>query len=229
MSRLKHLAKGRGRWWVLGGVAILGLTVVVAPSVWVARSASGQVHTLEDTPDRSVAIVFGAGLNAQGEPTPFLEGRLEVARRLYEQGSVDAILVSGDNRTHEYDEPTAMRNHLVQAGIPRDRVVRDFAGRDTYDTCVRAKKIFRTPDAIVVSQSYHVPRAVAVCNAIGLDTVGVGDDSARQYAGPYRAGEQREYLASIKAAVDVLSRREPILGDIESGITEALARPRQQD
>lgn len=216
------MVKGRRRWWALGGAACLGLAVVIAPNVWVSHSASGQVHTLQDTPHKSVAIVLGAGLTAEGRPTPFLEGRLEVARRLYEQGSVDAILVSGDNRSHQYDEPTAMRDHLIDVGIPRDKVVRDFAGRDTYDTCVRAKRIFEVPDAIIVSQSYHVPRAVAVCNAIGLDTVGVGDDSAKRFAGAYRSGEQREFLANIKAAADVLSRRDPVLGDVEPGITTAL-------
>lgn len=219
----------RRRWWVLGGLIGVGLAALIAPNVWVARSASGQVHTLQDVPDRSVAIVLGAGLTPQGRPTPFLEGRLEVARRLYEQGSVDAILVSGDNRTHQYDEPTAMRDHLVAAGVPRERVVRDFAGRDTYDTCVRAQRIFRVPDAVIVSQSYHVPRAVAVCNAIGLDTVGVGDDSAKQFPGPYRSGAQREYLANVKAAVDVLSHRDPVLGEVEPGITDALSRPRSPE
>lgn len=216
------MVTGRRRWWALGGVVVLGLAVVIAPNVWVSRSSSGQVHTLEDVPHKSVAIVLGAGLTAEGKPTPFLEGRLDVARRLYEQGSVDAILVSGDNRTHQYDEPTAMRDRLIEAGIPPDKVVRDFAGRDTYDTCVRAKRIFRVPDAVIVSQSYHVPRAVAVCNAIGLDTVGVGDDSAKRFAGPYRSGEQREFLANIKAAADVISHRDPVLGDVEPGITKAL-------
>lgn len=220
------MVRGRRRWWAAGGVLALGVAAIVAPNVWVARSASGQVHAVEDAPHRSVAIVLGAGLTAQGRPTPFLEGRLDIARRLYEQGSVDAILVSGDNRTHAYDEPTAMRDHLVEAGVPTEQVVMDFAGRDTYDTCVRAKRIFEAPDAIIVSQSYHVPRAVAVCNAIGLDTIGVGDDSARRFAGPYRAGEQREYLANVKAAVDVLSRRDPVLGEVEPGITDALARAR---
>lgn len=221
--------RGRRGWWALGGVVALAVIAVGAPNVWVARSASGQVHGLADAPDRSVAIVLGAGLTEEGRPTPFLEDRLDIARRLYEQGSVDAILVSGDNRTHSYDESTAMRDHLVEAGVPTDRVVMDFAGRDTYDTCVRAKRIFEVPDAIIVSQSYHVPRAVAVCNAIGLDTVGVGDDRARRFAGPYRAGEQREYLANVKAALDVLSRRDPVLGDVEPGITDALAQARTDD
>ncbi len=203
-------------------VGLLLLSALVGPTVWVARSADGHVHTVEDAPRRAVAIVLGAGLTAQGEPTPFLEGRLEVARRLYEEGRVDAVLVSGDNRTHEYDEPSAMRDHLVDAGVPKDRVVRDFAGRDTYDTCVRAKRVFEVPDAIIVSQEYHVPRAVAVCRAIGLETVGVGDESARRYEKAWSSGEQREYLANVKAAVDVLGRRDPVLGPPEPGITEAL-------
>lgn len=223
------MVRGRRRWWALGGVVSLAAAAVVGPNIWVASSADGQVHTVEEAPERAVAIVLGAGLTAQGEPTPFLEGRLEVAHRLYEEGRVDAVLVSGDNRTREYDEPTAMRDHLVDAGIPKDRVVRDFAGRGTYDTCVRAKEVFAVPDAIIVSQSYHVPRAVAVCNAIGLDTVGVGDESAREQEQAWSSGERREYLANVKAAADVISHRDPVLGSTEPGITEALEQARSED
>lgn len=216
-------------WWAVGGLAALAAATIVGPNVWVASSAEGLIHDLEDAPVRSVAIVLGAGLTAQGQPTPFLEGRLDVARRLYEEDRVEAILVSGDNRTSSYDEPSAMRDHLVDAGVPADRVVVDFAGRDTYDTCVRAQRIFEVPDAVIVSQAYHVPRAVAVCNAVGLDTIGVGDESAREHESAWQSGERREYLANVKAAADVLSRRDPVLGDVEPGITEALDRARAED
>lgn len=200
------MVRSRRRWWVVGALAGLAVATVVGPNVWVSRSADGQVYPVEEAPHRSVAIVLGAGLTPEGRPTPFLAARLDIAR-----------------------EPTAMRDHLVADGVPSEQVVLDFAGRDTYDTCVRAKRIFEVPDAIIVSQGYHVPRAVAVCNAIGLDTIGVGDETARQWSGAWRSGRQREYLANVKAAADVLSGRDPVLGEVEPGITEALARARADD
>lgn len=218
----------RRRWWALGGAATLAVAALVTPTVWVSQTSDAQIHSVDEAPDRSVAIVLGAGLDVDGQPGSFLQGRLDVARRLYEEGRVEVILVSGDNRTDSYNEPSAMRADLVEAGVPGDRVVMDFAGRDTYDTCVRAKRIFEVPDAIIVSQSYHVPRAVAVCEAVGLDTVGVGDESAREHADAWRSGEQREYLANVKAAADVLRRRDPVLGDVEPGVTEALERARAE-
>lgn len=194
----------RRRWrWLVGGVVLLVVLVVAGPNIWVARTSEDHVYTAEDAPHRSVAIVLGAGLDAEGEPTPFLAARLDIARDL--------------------------ADHLVDAGVPRERVVRDFAGRDTYDTCVRARRIFEVPDAVIVSQGYHVPRAVAVCRAVGLATVGVGDETMRRYSGPWRSGQQREYLANVKAALDVVTGRDPVLGPVEPGITEALEQAAVDD
>lgn len=89
------------------------------------------------------------------------------------------ILVSGDNRTHAYDEPRSMRDDLVAAGVPTEAVVLDFAGRDTHDSCQRAHRIFGVDGVTVISQRYHVGRAVALCRAAGMTTNGVGDTSMR--------------------------------------------------
>ena len=110
-----------------------------------------------------MAIVLGASVWAPGEPSPWLKYRLETAAGLYQSGRVDAILVSGDNSRIDYDEPTAMRDYLVGLGIPSEAIALDYAGFDTYDTCVRAHKIFGVDEALLVSQDFHVSRAVAVC------------------------------------------------------------------
>ncbi|WP_245617064.1 SanA/YdcF family protein [Knoellia subterranea] len=89
------------------------------------------------------------------------------------------LLVSGDNRTHAYDEPTAMRDYLVEHGVPTEAIVLDFAGRDTYDSCQRAHRIFGVDEVTVISQKYHVGRAVALCRAAGMTTTGVGDTLMR--------------------------------------------------
>ncbi len=200
----------------------LVLLLALGPWAWVSWSSRGHVHTVDAAPSAPVALVLGAGLNPDGSPSAFLTARLEVAKALYDSGRTRVLLVSGDNRVANHDEPTAMRDWLVGNGIPADAVVRDFAGRDTYDSCVRAKRIFGVDRALVVSQGYHLPRAVTTCRAVGLDAEGVGDWTARQYASVWAAGERREKLAVAKAVLDVVSGRDPVLGPVETSVQDAL-------
>jgi len=205
-----------------GALAALGLAVPVGANLWIGDQADGQVYAAADVPPAPVALVFGAGITADGRPTPYLAYRLDVAKTLLDTGKVEVILVSGDNRTHDYDEPTAMLDYLVAQGVPADRIVRDFAGRDTYDSCARAQRIFGVQRVIAVTQEFHLPRAVATCRALGLDADGVGDTVGKRYSGPWTAGARREKLAAIKAAYDVMSGRDPILGPQEPGVHDAL-------
>ena len=116
-----------------------------------------------------------------------------------------------------------MRDWLAAHGVPADAVVRDFAGRDTYDSCTRAARIFGVDRVLVVSQGYHLPRAVTTCRAVGLDAEGVGDWTARAYPAQWTAGERREKLADAKTVIDVLSGRDPVLGPVETSVHDALA------
>ena len=167
--------------------------------------------------------MFGAGLDALGVPMPFLSARLDLAAGLYKDGKVRVLLVSGDNRTADYNEPDAMRAYLISAGVPADRVVTDYAGRDTYSTCVRAKRIFGVDAAILVSQTYHLPRALAACRSVGIDAWAVGDESVS--ASPEWPGYvAREVGADIKLLWDLLTGREPVLGKPESSVRDALAK-----
>lgn len=191
-------------------------------ALWTRSSASGRLYDVATVPPRDVALVLGAGLRSDGTPTPYLAGRLDIARDLYVRGAVRVILVSGDNRTEAYDEPGAMRRYLLEAGIPAEHIAMDCAGLDTYDSCYRAAAIFGIRSIVVVSQTYHVPRALAVCRALGLDAVGVGDDTGRASPATWEAGEQRELLAAVKAAWDVASQRTPILGPQETVVTDVL-------
>ncbi|WP_435150008.1 SanA/YdcF family protein [Micromonospora aurantiaca (nom. illeg.)] len=120
-------------------------------------------------------------------------------------------------------EPEAMRRWLVDRGVPAEKTVLDHAGFDTYDSCVRAYRVFGVRRATVVTQSFHLPRAVALCRDAGIDTVGVGDDTARRYADQWRISSVREYGACVKAAADVLTGRDPVhLGRRETGVDDAL-------
>ena len=208
---------------MLAALVIVALAIVLGPWVWVSAASRGPVHTVGSAPEAPVALVLGAGLNPDGPPSPFLAGRLEVARQLHASEQVRVLLVSGDNRVVNYDEPTAMRDWLVERGVPASDVVLDFAGRDTYDSCVRAKRIFGVDRLLVVSQGYHLPRAVTTCRAVGLDADGVGDWTAKRYAGVWESGERREKLAAVKAVIDVMTGRNPVLGEPETSVQDALA------
>lgn len=207
---------------------VIGLLAVLVPWTWVLVASVGRVDDaaeVADAPEAPVALVLGAGLQG-GRPSPYLAARLDTAAELYEAGKVRVLLVSGDNRTHAYDEPTAMRDYLVAQGVPPEVVVLDFAGRDTYDSCQRAHRIFGVDEVTVVSQRYHVGRAVALCRAAGMTTHGVGDSTMRsRFPRQWWIGWAREKLANLKAVGDVLTGRDPVLGNPEPGVRDALARP----
>ncbi|NLT30319.1 MAG: DUF218 domain-containing protein [Propionibacterium sp.] len=206
---------------VTGGALLAGL------SLWTHRSAEGRVFDAASAPARPVALVLGAEIYPNGMPSPFLKGRLDLALELYRQGKVEVLLVSGDNGTHAYNEPRGMRNYLISHGVPPEHVVADFAGFDTYDSCVRAGRIFGVDELTIVSQTYHLPRAIATCRAVGVDAIGVGDESVREgHRRTWRHGIRREVLANLKAGWDIVTRREPTLGPPETGVQEGLATPR---
>jgi SanA protein len=125
-----------------------------------------------DIPKRQVAIVFGAGYWPSGRLSDILRDRLDAAIELYRAGRVDVLLFSGDNRVVEYNEPAVMREYALSQGIPDEAIVLDYAGRRTYDTCYRARDIFQVTDVILVTQRYHLPRALATCEGLNLDAVG---------------------------------------------------------
>ncbi len=120
-----------------------------------------------------IAIVFGAGIWENGELSPVLYDRVITAVELYRAKRVKKILMSGDNSTENYDQPTAMKIQAIKLGIPEEDIVLDFAGRRTYDSCYRAAKIFGVEKAILVTQEFHQPRAVYLCENAGIDSIGI--------------------------------------------------------
>jgi len=209
---------------VLAGLVAVPAVVLGGCWAWVDASTARQRFAVADVPARAVAIVFGAAVRSDHTPSQYLAARLDVARELWAAGKVRVILVSGDNRARNYDEPTAMRDYLVGAGVPAAVVVRDFAGFDSYATCVRALDVFGVTGAIVVSQEYHLPRVVRICRSVGIDAVGAG---SRVGAGTptWTAGVRREVVADVKAVWDVVTRPAPQFdGPRESSVTDALTR-----
>ncbi len=201
----------------------LSAAALVAGSVaYMRTAAAGHLYGESDVPPAPVALVLGAQVYPDGTPSTFLAARLEVARRLYETGKVQVLLVSGDNMAVEYNEPEAMRAYLIRAGVPAEKIVADYAGFDTYDSCVRARRIFGVTKLIVVSQSYHLPRAVGTCRRLGLDASGVGDESSRRSAA-WTRGYLRDQLACVKSVIDLTTSRTPVLGPRETSVDRALA------
>ncbi|MFC4912367.1 SanA/YdcF family protein [Actinomadura gamaensis] len=219
-GRLRHRG---GPLLVLAG---LGAFAALLPTGWAYAETAKYRLSVEDVPETPVALVLGAGV-ANGQPSPLLARRLDLAAELYRRGKVKVLLVSGDNSTKDYDEPTTMRDYLVRAGIPEDRIVRDFAGLDTWDSCVRARQIFGVERATVVTQRFHLPRAVALCRAAGIEAYGVGDQSMG--GGRTDAtinGYLREPLAMLKAVGSATLKPGPKIGGApEPGVHAALALP----
>jgi vancomycin permeability regulator SanA len=198
-----------------------GCVLALLPSTWLYVSTQGRLRTPADAPRTAVAVVFGAGL-WDGEPSPYLAHRLDAAAKLYREGRIEVVLVTGDNSREDYDEPDAMRAYLTRHGVPGARIVSDYAGFDTWDSCVRARKIFGVDKAVLISQGFHIRRAVALCEAAGITSYGVGVTDRHDVTWYY--GGARELFAAGKAALDVVFRPDPrFLGPKEPGVTKALA------
>jgi vancomycin permeability regulator SanA len=206
--------------WSVGaavlGVGALGVTAAVGTSIGIVRSAAaGHLYALDQVPSAPVALVLGAQVYPSGMPSRFLRARLDLALLLLQRGTVDRLLLSGDAQAPEYDEPAAMEAHLVAAGVSQDRLIRDPYGLDTYDSCVRARYVYGVERAVMVTQTYHLPRAVGTARLIGLDAVGVGDRTVRVREGgdalnePWVRGWLRDQVACVKTVWDVGTRRSP--------------------
>ncbi|MFD2683827.1 vancomycin high temperature exclusion protein [Streptomyces phyllanthi] len=205
--------------------AVMLLCVLaLLPATWMFTVADGRLRTVGSVPRTEVAVVFGAGL-WDGEPSPYLAHRLDAAAELYREGRIEVVLVTGDNSRKDYDEPDAMRAYLTARGVPDGRVVSDYAGFDTWDSCVRAKKIFGVDRAVLISQGFHIRRAVALCEEAGVSSYGVGVDAVHDVTWYY--GGVREIFAAGKAAVDAVFEPDPrFLGAREPGVERALASER---
>lgn len=205
--------------------AVMAVCVLaLLPSAWLYTVTGDRLRTTADVPRTEVAVVFGAGL-WDGEPSPYLAHRLDAAAALYRAGRVKVVLVTGDNSRVDYDEPDAMRTYLRKKGVPTERIVSDYAGFDTWDSCVRAKKIFGVDRAVLISQGFHIRRALALCEAAGVTSYGVGVDEWHDVTWYY--GGTREVFAAGKAALDALFQPDPrFLGPRETGVARALASAR---
>lgn len=203
-------------WRVLSMLTLLGLLAFFLPRIATSFYALFRTFSIETVSPAPVAIVFGAGLRRDGMPTAVLRDRVETAAQLYFAGKVEVLLLSGDNRFDEYNEPEAMRRYALGLGVPEEAMVLDFAGRRTYDTCYRARHIFGVETAILVTQKFHLSRALFTCNALGLDAAGVEADNYYYLKRSRFYWNVREQFATVGAFWDVFVKRPlPVLGEPE--------------
>ena len=195
-----------------GGLGLFGLLI---PRFIILLYAQPRTFSAADVPARRVAIVFGAGIR-NGQPSPVLRDRVQTAANLYFSGKVEKILMSGDNRFVDYNEPEAMRQYAITLGVPDTDIVLDYAGRRTYDTCYRARDIFQLDSVILVTQDFHLPRAIYLCNMLGVDGVGVPADIQYYRKISRLIWNVRETLAIFGAITDVMYVKPiPVLGEAE--------------
>ena len=197
-------------------LSLLILFGLFLPKLILLLYAAPRTFTVDTVPAERIAIVFGAGLRKDGTPTAILKDRVETAAQLYQQGKVNKLLMSGDNRFVEYNEPEAMRQYALDLGIPDKDIVLDYAGRRTYDTCYRAKAIFQVDSAILVTQNFHLPRALFLCNWFGVKSTGVEANNIYFRKISRFVWNARELFATAQAALDVyVFKPLPVLGNPE--------------
>lgn len=186
------------------GIALLAFAGVNLVVWWPART--GIVEPSEARPAQA-ALVLGAGVWPDGRPTPVLKDRLDTGLDLYRSGKVGKILCTGDHGQDDYDEVNAMRRYLEEHGVPPEDIFMDHAGFDTYDSMYRARQVFEVQSAVVVTQEFHLPRALYLARSMGIRAEGVS--ATRQ---PYLDDgwySVRELAARVKAFAEVAARREP--------------------
>ncbi|WP_375768491.1 vancomycin high temperature exclusion protein [Archangium gephyra] len=196
------------RRWVLGLLAmglaaVLGVWVV---SFYVEKRYADRIIPRAEAPQAPVALVYGAGLAPGGVPSPVLAQRLDAAIALYRAGTVDTLLLSGDNSDPFHDETRAMLRYVLDRGVPPGAVEEDDAGLSTYDSSVRAHTVFGVREAVLVTQRFHLTRALYIANSVGIDAWGVAADEGRPRTRRYAL---RETFSRVLALGMVLAEAEP--------------------
>ncbi len=191
---------------------VLVVLVLWAPTIYVNLSTRSVRYELSrvniaKVPKHDVGIVLGAALRKKGtEPSAYLKWRINTAVKLYKAGKVDRLLMSGDGSYYDHDEPYIMRREAIAQGVPADKIEMDKFGFDTYDSCSRAQKYRGITSAILITQGYHLPRAVYSCQVIGMDAIGVNAQSQPREGWSVYA-VVREWLSTDKLFIQLADHK----------------------
>lgn len=198
---------------VLTSVAALGLAAVISVAsvnAHIYRRGQELVRSLDQVRPVKVGLVLGAYVYPDGTPCSALEDRLLTGLALYRAGKVEKLLLSGDHGRDDYDEVNAMRAYLERCGVPKHHLFLDHAGFDTYNSLVRARDVFGVRDLVLITQRFHLLRALYIASALGLKAVGVEAD--RRRLADMATLQLREVGARVKAFAEVTVRRAPVYG-----------------
>ena len=210
MNKLSVIRKKKilGVLLAMAIVAVCVVAFVMISNVLMVKIQGKKIVSEADAGkiDAECIMILGAGVRGNS-PSPMLRDRLDKGISLYEQGAAPKIIVSGDHGTVQYDEVNVMKKYLIEAGIPDSDIFMDHAGFSTYDSVVRAKKVFGVSRMIVVTQEYHLYRALYICGKNDIDAVGVSADTVKYYGQTYR--DIREYLAREKDIFTCLFHMKP--------------------
>jgi SanA protein len=194
--------------WVacaIGAVLAAAFCCVLLYS-YIEYATGASIYTsMNALPHTQVALVLGASVTAEGALSPVLKERADEAISLYEAGKVDKILVTGDNATLSHDEVDPVGKYMVALGIPKEDIFLDHAGFDTYSSMYRARDVFEVQSMTIVSQPFHLPRAVFIAHALGLTAYGAGAGNGELYV----YNSLREIPSSVKAVYDIIFARVP--------------------
>ena len=194
--------------WILGIISFFWINSYV---IWFSDNEIR--YGIEDLEETRVGLVFWARVFSNGIPSPILRDRLDTAIKAYEEKKIERIIVSGDNATQYYDEPTNMKAYLVDLWIPEEHIYIDYAGFDTFDSIYRAEFIFWVTDIVLFTQDYHLKRAVYIAERPWLNAQGMSTDL--QNYSDIEYFEQREMFSRIKAflEIEILKSKPKFLGE----------------
>ena len=197
-------------------LSIIGLITLLSVNYYVKSKTESLIFYLEnEIPKNNVGIVFGAGINGN-KPSKYLKDRLDAGILLYNSKKINKILLSGDNGNDAHDELTVMKNYCFEKGVDTTKIYIDYAGFDTYSTMYRAKKIFKIDKAILITQEYHLNRAIYIGNKLNIQSTGfsanIGEYSKYNYVC------FREYFSIFKSVIDVARNRKPHYSGTEINI-----------
>ncbi len=184
------------------------IVALAAPNLLVFLGGRGSTTDTREVPHAQAALVLGAQVMPNGAPSSMLSDRIDAAAELYEAGKVDKLLLSGDHGRVNYDEVGTMKRILLARGIPAEDIFTDHAGFDTWDSAQRAKRVFDVRSAIVVTQRFHMARALYDARHAGLKATGYVADR-RDYGRVMRRLQVREAAARVKTLADVVTGADP--------------------
>ncbi|PIE34846.1 hypothetical protein CSA56_06600 [candidate division KSB3 bacterium] len=195
---------------LLGVGSLVFAGILGAMNLYILKCSESRIYEQSSqAPKAYTALILGAKAYAGGRLSHMLEDRVLTGLELYRQGKVQKLLLSGDHGRKDYDEVNAMRNYLLEKGVPAQDIFMDHAGFNTYSSMYRARDVFQVHDVIIVTQKFHVTRAVYIARSLGLDAVGMIADRRIYMTACQVKSDIREVLARVKAFVDVIRRAKP--------------------